>query len=440
MINVVVIGGGIGGLALAQGLRKNGVKVAVYERDTHRDDRVDRYRLAISPAGSRSLRACLPDQRWQAFLDTAGRPGGGFGFLRTDLRPLVVVEDAIMYPETADPAERSYPVDRHTLRGILLDGLADVVHYGKIFERYELAADGRPTAHFADGTSATGDVLIGADGINSRLRSQYLPAATRRDARAFGVGLKLPLDDDTRAWLPARLGQGMNLVLTGAPYFLFTSVFERQQPGRDDYLLCAFVARNDQFPPHPERLDGARLKAHIAELATGWHPLLRRLIDECPVNDVSAFPFQASDRPVPWTPSRVTALGDAMHGMPPAGGNGANTALRDAALLTHQLSQAVRGEAPLRDMIGEYEAEMREYGFQAVDLAMKTLRQGLMSNPIDVFFSRSWFRLCSMAAPLRRMTFGSSWAKISEPRAWEQAETRPNHEPTPTTPTTPQRR
>ena len=47
-------------------------------------------------------------------------------------------------------------------------------------------------------------------------------------------------------------------------------------------------------------------------------------------------------------------------------------------------------------------AEMREYGFQAVDLAMKTLRQGLASNPVEVFFSRTWFRLCSMAAPLRR--------------------------------------
>ena len=217
MINVLVVGGGIGGLALAQGLRKHHVDVAVYERDTHRNERVDRYRLAINPAGSRSLRACLPDQRWQEFLDTAGRPGGGFGFLRPDLRELVVVEDAIMYPDAPDPAERAYPVDRHTLRGILLDGLDDAVHYGKAFQRYELAPDGRPSACFADGTCATGDVLVGADGINSRVCAQYLPTATGRDARAFGVGLKLPLNDTTRAWLPARLAHGANLVLAAAP-------------------------------------------------------------------------------------------------------------------------------------------------------------------------------------------------------------------------------
>ncbi len=429
MIHVLIIGGGIGGLALAQGLRRHGVEVAVYERDAHRDDRLDRYRLAINPAGSRSLRACLPDQRWQTFLDTTGRPGGGFGFLRTDLHELVVVEDAIMYPDVPDPAERSYPVDRHTLRGILLDGLGAAVHYGRVFDRFELADDGRPTAHFADGTSATGDVLVGADGINSRLRAQYLPTATRRDAHAFGVGLKLPLNTDTRAWLPARLGQGMNLILAVAPYFLFTSAFERQQPAGDDYLLCAFVARDDQLPAHPERLDGTRLKAHIAGLTTTWHPALRQLIHQCPPNDVSAFPFQASDHPAPWTPSRVTVLGDAVHAMPPAGGNGANTALRDAALLTRQLSRAARGELPLLDAIGDYEAEMRDYGFQAVDLAMKTLRQGVTSNPVDVFFSRAWFRLCSMVAPLRRTTFGNSWAKVSAPREWERTHTPAIHAP-----------
>lgn len=425
MIKVVIVGGGIGGLALAQGLRKHGVDVDVYERDTHRDVRLDRYRLAINPAGSRSLRTCLPDQRWQDFVDSAGVPGGGFGFLDPNLRQLVVIEDAIMYPEVSDPAERAYPVDRHTLRGILLDGLDDVVHYGKTFHHYRTDPDGRPTAHFADDTSATADVLIAADGINSRLRAQYLPPA-HRDAGAFGVGLKLPLTDTTRAWLPERLAHGMNLVVAAAPFFLFTSAFERRRPPDEDYLLCAFVARNDQFPADPEHLPGVELKARIAQLTTGWHPALRRLISQCPPTQVSAFPFHIARRPAPWRPSRVTVLGDSVHAMPPAGGNGANTALRDAALLTRQLTQAARGELPMLDAIGRYEAEMRQYAFQAVHLATKTLRQGLASNPIGMSVNRTWFRLCSRATPLRRMTFAHSWAKISEPLEWERASNGPS--------------
>ena len=89
------------------------------------------------------------------------------------------------------------------------------------------------------------------------------------------------------------------------------------------------------------------------------------------------------------------------------------------------MTRTARGELPLLEAIGEYEAEMREYGFQAVDLAMKTLRQGLASNPVEVFFSRTWFRLCSMAAPLRRMTFGNSWAEVSTAREWERAASTP---------------
>jgi 2-polyprenyl-6-methoxyphenol hydroxylase-like FAD-dependent oxidoreductase len=60
---------------------------------------------------------------------------------------------------------------------------------------------------------------------------------------------------------------------------------------------------------------------------------------------------------------------------------GANAALRDAALHTRQLNRTAQRELPLPDAIGEYDAEMREYGLQAVDLAMKTLRQGLASTP-----------------------------------------------------------
>jgi 2-polyprenyl-6-methoxyphenol hydroxylase-like FAD-dependent oxidoreductase len=106
--------------------------------------------------------------------------------------------------------------------------------------------------------------------------------------------------------------------------------------------------------------------------------------------------------------------------MPPAGGNGANTALRDAALLTTQLVAADRGDMPLPAAIGRYEAEMLDYGFQAVDLAMKTLRQGLMSNPLELFFSTAWFRLCAALPRLRRLTFGGGWAKVSAPRPWER--------------------
>jgi 2-polyprenyl-6-methoxyphenol hydroxylase-like FAD-dependent oxidoreductase len=436
--NVIVVGGGIGGLCLAQALRRAGVGVAVYERDRSHIARLDRYRLHINPAGTRSLHSCLSPEAWRDFVATAGGPGGGFGFLSDRLENLVVVDDEIMYPETTDPAERWYPVDRITLRRLLLGGLDGVVHFDKTFESYEVRPDGRVTAFFADGSAATGDVLVGADGANSRIRRQYLPHAERIDTGALGVGLKLPLTERTRAWLPPRVAVGENIILAPAPFFLFTSVYERdpraartlavdapapgQPDGTDshgDYLLCAFVARRDACPAGMTDLDGADLQRAVVEMTWRWHPNLRRLIAECDPDSVGCFPFLAAAPVAPWESTNVVLLGDAVHSMPPTGGLGANTALRDARLLAHQLTAVARGEKPLLPAVAEYEAEMRDYSYAAVRSSLSTLRQGLVKNAFALAGMRAWFRLSAAVPALKWLGFRDNWAKDARRRPWE---------------------
>src|SRR4051794_6812201 len=90
-LKVVVIGAGIGGLCLAQGLRRAGVAVEVHERDERPGSRWEGYRIHIDPVGARSLRACLPEPLWETFLATSGS-GGDFGYLTPGLEELVVVE------------------------------------------------------------------------------------------------------------------------------------------------------------------------------------------------------------------------------------------------------------------------------------------------------------------------------------------------------------
>lgn len=186
-------------MCLAQDLRKTGVSVAVYERDRTRARTQDGFRIHINPAGSRSLHACLPTEFWEAFVATAG-PGGDFGFLTEQLDELVVVDEAIMYPDAAGPSEDHYAVDRAVLRRLLLAGLDAVVHFGAEFVSYEDLPDGRVTAIFADGRRAVGDVLVGADGVSSRVRRQYLPDARPVDTGVVSIAHKILLTDQTRSW------------------------------------------------------------------------------------------------------------------------------------------------------------------------------------------------------------------------------------------------
>jgi 2-polyprenyl-6-methoxyphenol hydroxylase-like FAD-dependent oxidoreductase len=418
-LRVVIVGAGIGGLCLAQGLRRAGIRAAVYERDPTSTARQDRYRLHINPAGSRALHACLPTPAWQAFLSTAGRPGGGFGFLDDQLRPLVIVEDALMYPNSGGPQDRPYPVDRATLRRVLLTGLSDAVQYGKTYERYELEPEGRVTAYFADGSSATGDVIVGADGTHSRVRRQHLPSAERVDAGAFGVGMKVPLTEAARAWMPDRLTVGENMIVAADPFFLFTSVFESGNGDGGDYLLCAFVARRTAATEGMQRLTGTALQQAVGTLIERWHPDLRRLIAECNPGSADLYRFASSTPVGPADGSNVVLIGDAVHTMPPTGGNGANTALRDAHLLSRQLVSVTTGEQPLGQAIATYQADMRDYANAAIRAAGQTLRQGLTSNPLAVLGVKAWLRACAALPPMKRVSFKDAWSAHARKRPWE---------------------
>jgi salicylate hydroxylase len=79
-----------------------------------------------------------------------------------------------------------------------------------------------------------------------------------------------------------------------------------------------------------------------------------------------------------WKPTNITLLGDAIHSMIPMRGIGANTALRDARLL----SQALTGAGDIVESIGRYEAQMREYGFAAVRDSLQAARQFVSENPL----------------------------------------------------------
>lgn len=425
-LHVLVIGGGIGGLCLAQGLKAAGVSVAVYERNQTRTDWLQGYRIHISPHGARALHACLPRELWDAFLATAGKSTAGFGFLTERLKELLFLDSGLIANTDSDPTCHHHSISRITLRQVLLAGLGDVVSYGKEFVRYERTPDERVTAFFADGTSATGDVLVAADGANSRVRQQYLPHARRVDTGILAVAGKLPLNDTTKAWLPQRLYTSVNNILPPRDCSLFVAVWEgdrkkldapagiggndeasRLRPGllfdnTQNYIFWGYAAKRDHYPTHVETSDGHSLQTIIESRLHGWHPALRRLITESDPSTVAVVNIRSMKPLSPWETTNVTLIGDAIHNMTPMAGIGANTALRDADLLRQKLIAVDHGRSALLPAIHDYEAAMLDYGFVAVKQSLHNALQATSGNQFGRTVFKTALRTINTIPPLKR--------------------------------------
>ena len=90
--HVGVVGGGIGGLALAQGLKKARISVALYERDRTPTDRLQGYRVHISPKGSVALHQCLPSDLFDVFAATCSVRNESFRFLSEKMEDLLSID------------------------------------------------------------------------------------------------------------------------------------------------------------------------------------------------------------------------------------------------------------------------------------------------------------------------------------------------------------
>ncbi len=395
--SVTIIGAGVGGLCLAQGLRLSGTRVKVFERDASRTGPVAGYRLSISPTGARALRSCLPANVFEMLTMQTAEPSRAVTFLDHRLNRLLAFDLPDRDRRSID-SER--PVDRTTLRLALLEGLDDVVQFGKTFVAFEDALDGRVTAVFADGSRATSDLLVGADGANSAVRSQLLPLAKRVETGLVAVGGKLRLDDSVRRRLPETLTRGPTPILGPHGCFMFVSLvayddirgFE-DAADRQDYLMWGFSARRKRFgfAPGAEKLQGSELKRLVERLTTDWHRDLQRMVQNTDPATVTSFPVKTSTPVKPWKTRNVTLLGDALHNMPPYRGVGANTALWDAALLRETIVDATQGR-PLAERLADYEARMIDHGFRAVRTSLAAMEQFHSESPFRRALTKAFLR------------------------------------------------
>ncbi|HEY0816996.1 MAG TPA: FAD-dependent monooxygenase [Pseudonocardia sp.] len=363
-LRVAIVGGGIGGLALAHGLLAAGVDVRLYERDPSARHRRQGYRIHISDVGNQALAEVLPAAVHRRVVATATRPGDLVAAFDSQLNPLFQQT----FPVTDPDAVTS--VDRYAFRRALLTGLDETVCFGREFTGYVETPDGEVELRFADGHSVTADVLVGADGVGSAVRAQLLPDFDVIDIGVRCIYGKIHLADVAREQVPPDFLRGFCSLTDGQGLgAAFAPVLFREPPAEyGDYLMAVLTGTSETLGRDDDELfalSPTDLWSVAVEQTANWHPAVRGLVAAADADAAFPITLRTCTRIEPWPTGRVTVLGDAIHPMTPAAGAGANTALRDAARLTDALV-SVREGAALGDALADYEAAMITYGLGVV--------------------------------------------------------------------------
>ncbi|WP_433781448.1 FAD-dependent oxidoreductase [Actinomycetospora sp. CA-101289] len=408
-MRVIIIGAGLGGLTLAHGLRGAGIEVAVYERNLRAGPQPASYGIHINGHGNRALHACLPAENWDRY-DCGAVPAPDVVRFRAPTLATLTALELSSLTENADPIGHRRAVRRQPLHQALLHGLEDVVEWDKTFSSFTRHVGRRVQVQFADGTTTEGDLLVGADGSNSRVRHKYLPALVRHELGILNVAGRLPLSHPAARALPRDMTDGsVNNVVPRRAGWLFASTWPASPRDTaaaapdEDFLVWAYAAGRRAYPDDVDSLGPRELQRWVATRVSDWDPRVTAMISASSPDTIAPVPLRSMTTLPDWSPSQITLLGDAIHNMTPMAGIGANTALRDADALRRSLTGAE--PVSLVERVARYEDEMRAYANEALTLSTRNARNAASDKRLPRLAFRTLLKVTDSVAPIKRRVF-----------------------------------
>ncbi|GAB4418837.1 MAG: FAD-dependent oxidoreductase [Bacteroidia bacterium] len=307
-MRVLIIGGGICGLATAIALTRRGIDCQVFEAAP-----ALREVGAGILLGANAMRVC--DALGVAgALQARSNPLAHMQVRTFDGSLLQDVDGAALQRQFG---HASYAIHRATLQQILAGFVGDRLHTGHRFSHLEETATG-VTAYFDNGTQATGDLLIGADGIRSRVREQHVVQARYRYAgqTCWRAIVRVPLPPDEVARGAEVWGKAPGL----------RAMYVQVAPG-EVYFWMTRRTRSGQSWPADEAL------ASIREALAGFPGYMQEVLRHMQATDLIHTDLWDFRPMRTWYRGRVVLAGDAVHATTPNLGQGASQAIEDAYAL-----------------------------------------------------------------------------------------------------------
>ncbi|KAF2184875.1 FAD/NAD(P)-binding domain-containing protein [Zopfia rhizophila CBS 207.26] len=354
---ILIIGAGVAGLILAQGLRLRSIPFRLFERHPQ-SYRAQGHRFRISKEAQIALDSVLSPQLQGLLRQTAPA--------RNRFEPRYVDARRLDFPKPTPAGPESMPVDRTWIRFLTTLDIDDAIEFEKEFVSYELQDD-RVRVNFSDGSTARGLLLVGADGIKSRVRKQRQPARKLLDLERWIMWGRTPLTDSLKNDLPQDflswcmyLDHEANVQTVVEPMMWPKSVQQESKsrlPDLSDYIYWVICTAPFQYAEFsPKTVEQKRL--FLERVAERWHPSLKHLLSAASHELSACVPVLSSKPDIELCSTtrteRVTLVGDAAHAMSPMGGSGGDTAVRNAA----DLARTIAEEGVTANSIADFEVRM----------------------------------------------------------------------------------